>query len=72
MPLPDPLGPSRPKTRQQLEAELLAELKRAETAFHEASPDAKEGAAERYRAALQRFNDVVVARKIPPGWETEL
>lgn len=66
MPAPKLEGPDDRRLREQLEAQLLAELKQAELAFQNAPPDQKEAVAERYRQALQRFNDLILDRK-PPG-----
>ena len=66
-----PEGPLRRPTREQIEDQLLAELKRREAEFHNASPQEKEAAGERYREALERFNDLIVDRKLPPGTATE-
>ena len=65
MPDPLPQGPVRPTDREELERRLLAEVKLWERAFLEAAPDQKEAVGERYRAALQRFNDVILKR--PPS-----
>jgi hypothetical protein len=70
MPDPQPQGPVRPHDREELERKLLAEVKQLEREFQEASPDRKEAVGERYRAALQRFNDVILKR--PPGCAEQL
>lgn len=66
MPAPEPERLHQQQLREQLEAQLLAELKQAEIEFQNASPDQKEAVAEGYRQALQRFNDLILERK-PPG-----
>jgi len=66
MPVPNPQGPYHRQSRERLEQQLMAELKQAESAFHNAPPEQKEEAAERYREALQRFNELILDRK-PPG-----
>ena len=71
MPAPNPQGPYQRQARERLEEQMLAELKQAEVAFQNASPDDKEAAAELYRDALQRFNDLILDRK-PPGSSTDL
>ncbi len=66
--MPEPKPNPRPAPpRQELEETLLAELKQAEADFHNAPPEQKEAAAERYRKVLERFNQVIVHRKMPPG-----
>jgi hypothetical protein len=57
--------------REELEQRLLAELKEAETAFHQAPPGQKEQAENRYRQALERFNEIIVHRRMPPGTAEE-
>lgn len=69
MPAPKPEGPNDRRLRDQLEAQLLADLKQTELEFKNAPPDQKEAVAERYRQALQRFNDLILDRK-PPGSAT--
>jgi hypothetical protein len=54
------------KSRQELEAQLLAELKHAESEFQSAAPDQKDAAGERYRRVLERFNTLILGHKIPP------
>lgn len=54
-------------TRQQIEAELLLQVRRAEAEFRDATSDEKEAASERYRDALQRFSDLILDRRVPPG-----
>ena len=71
MPTPQPQGRPLPQSREELERRLLAELKSAENVFRNAAPDQKEKASERYRAALERFNSLVVDRKMPSGTTTE-
>jgi hypothetical protein len=51
--------------RQQLEAQLLRELKAAEAVFHAALPEQKADASRHYREALDRFNDLILNRKLP-------
>jgi hypothetical protein len=59
--------PPQGRRREELEARLLAELRDAEAAFHRASPDEKPEAENRYRQALERFNEIIVHRRMPPG-----
>ena len=66
MPAPNPLGPSPRQPRERLEEQMLAELKQAEAEFQNAPPDQKEAATERYREALEKFNNFILDRK-PPG-----
>jgi hypothetical protein len=70
MPAPHPQGSYYRQDRERLEEQLLAELKQAESQFQNATPDQKEAAAERYREALQRFNDLILDRR-PPGSSAE-
>jgi hypothetical protein len=70
MPAPNPQGPNPQHSRERLEEQLMAELKRAEYEFQNAPPEQKEAVAERYREALQRFNDLILNRK-PPGCSEE-
>ena len=66
----NPQTPPNRQSREQLEEQLLAEVRQAESEFRNASPDQKEAVAERYRQALQRFNDLILGRK-PPGTSRE-
>ena len=70
MPAPMPQSPHNRQLRERLEEQLLAEVKQAETEFQSAAADQKEVAADRYRQALRRFNDLILNRK-PPGSSTE-
>jgi len=54
--------------RQRLETELLAQVRLAEAEFKQADADHKEAASERYREALQRFSELILDRRIPPGF----
>jgi len=65
-----PLGNRDRQSRERLEEQLLAEVRRAELAFQTASAEEKEAAAEAYRQTLQRFNDLILDRK-PPEKATE-
>ena len=47
-------------SQHQLEAELLTEVRRAETEFKEAGPEQLDLASERYRNALRRFTKLVL------------
>ena len=67
MPAAQPSGNPERESRQELEAQLLAELKHAESEFQRAAPDEKEAAGERYRLVLERFNTFILGHKIPPG-----
>jgi hypothetical protein len=51
--------------RQQLEIQLLRELKAAEAVFLSALPEQKAEASRQYREALDRFNDLILHRKLP-------
>jgi len=62
---PLPQGPVRLTDREELERKLLAEVRLLEREFQEARPAEKEAVGERYREALQRFNDVILKR--PPS-----
>lgn len=39
--------------------EILSELSRATTAYHEAAPDILEAARQQYLEALQKFNNMI-------------
>jgi hypothetical protein len=54
---------SRIAARQQLETQLLRELKAAEAAFHSAQPEEKAEASRHYRELLDRFNDLILNRR---------
>lgn len=58
--------PSVPPNREQIEAQLLAELRRAEMEFREAAPDQKAAAEEVFRKALREFSELVLDPKVPP------
>ena len=60
-----PVDFSQIAVRQQLEAQLLRELKAAEALFHAALPEQKANASRHYREALDRFNDLILNRKLP-------
>jgi hypothetical protein len=51
--------------RQQMEAQLLRELKTAEAVFQSALPEEKAAASRQYREALDRFNDLILNRRLP-------
>ena len=51
--------------RQQLEVQLLGELKAAEAIFQSALPEQKAEASRLYREALDRFNDLILNLKLP-------
>jgi hypothetical protein len=67
MPSPHPNQPPHGRRREELEERLLAELREAEAAFHLAGPEEKPEAENRYRQALERFNEIIVHRRMPPG-----
>jgi len=56
-----------PRPGERIVARLLTELKAAEAAFTRADAPEKEAAGERYRQVLERFNEVIVHRRMPPG-----
>ncbi len=58
-------GARKAKTRQQIEAELMAELEEAEQRLDAACPDAKSQERERFCAALKRFNAFILDGKLP-------
>jgi len=62
-----PSGSPQRDSRQELEEQLLAEVKHAEAEFQSAAPDQREAAGERYRTVLERFNAFILGHKIPPG-----
>ena len=51
---------------QQLEAELLKLVRRAEVEYRQAPAARKEQAGENYRQALARFSELVLDRRFPP------
>ena len=51
----------------QVEVELLTDVRAAEAAFKRAAPDQKEQAGEEYRQALARFSALILDRRFPPG-----
>lgn len=53
---------------QDIEAQLLNELRRAETKFKEAPPNEKPAAEQEFREALRRFSALVLDRKLPSGF----
>lgn len=57
-----PIHISQIAARQQLEAQLLQELKAAEAVFQSALPEQKAEASRHYREALDRFNDLILNR----------
>jgi hypothetical protein len=59
-----PANLSRIAARQQLEVQLLQELKAAEAVFHSALPEQKAEASRHYREVLDRFNDLIIHRKV--------
>jgi hypothetical protein len=67
MPAAQPTGNPERESKQELEKQLLAELKHAESEFQRAAPDQKEAAGERYRHVLERFNTFILGRKMPPS-----
>jgi hypothetical protein len=67
MPAAQPSANPERESRQEIEAQLLGELKHAESEFQLAAPDEKEAAGERYRHVLERFNTFILGHKIPPG-----
>jgi hypothetical protein len=71
MPAAQPTGNPERESRQEVEKQLLAELKQAESEFQSAAPDQKEATAERYRRVLERFNTFILGRKMPPGSSSE-
>lgn len=60
-----PVNASRIAARQQLETQLLRELKAAEAVFHSAQPEEKAEASRHYREVLDRFNDLILNRRPP-------
>lgn len=64
-----PLHISQLAARQELEAQLLQELKAAEALFQSALPQQRAEASRQYREALDRFNDLIVNRGKPGSQE---
>jgi len=52
--------PPGPEMREQIEANLLAELRQAETEFKQANFDQREPAERKFREALRRFSEFVL------------
>jgi len=50
----------------QVEVQLLTDLRTAETAFKQATDDQRETAGEQYRQALARFSALILDRRFPP------
>jgi hypothetical protein len=59
--------PPLPPDREQIEAHLLAELRRAEEEFKQAGPDQKAAAEEVFRKALREFSELILDPRFPPG-----
>ena len=57
--------------RQQIEGELLLELRHAEAEFKGATSDLRPAAEERFRQALRRFSDLILEGRVPPDLETK-
>jgi hypothetical protein len=53
------------RSRQEMEQELFAQVKRAEAEFRSAGPNQKPAAGERYRAVLDEFNTLILGRRPP-------
>jgi len=60
-----PVYVSQIAARQQLETQLLRELKAAEAVFQSALPEEKAEASRQYREALDRFNDLILHSRTP-------
>jgi len=56
---------------QKVEGELLQQVQQAEIEFKQAAEDQKEQAGERYRRALDRFCEVILDRRFPPGFSLQ-
>ena len=54
-------------SRQQIEAQLLDELRSAEAAFKAAPASHKQAAEEHFRKALRRFSELVLDSRMPAG-----
>lgn len=55
-----------PSVWNQIEVQLLTEVRAAEVAFKQASAAQKEQAGEKYRQALSRFTELILDRRFPP------
>jgi hypothetical protein len=62
--LNDDNGARSPKTKQQIEAQLLEELRRHKKEWVTASDDNREAARERFMDALNVFNSFVIYGKL--------
>lgn len=54
-----------PPNWNQVEVQLLTDVRAAEAAFKQASGDQKERAGEIYRQALDRFSELILERRFP-------
>ncbi len=50
---------------QQIELELLGQLRKAEAEFKQAPEETREEAGQRYRVALDQFSHLVLDRRFP-------
>jgi len=56
---------------QRIEGELLDQVREAEIEFKQAPAEQKEQAGERYRRALERFCELILDRRFPPGFSLQ-
>ena len=63
--------PSASPHLQKIEGELLHQVRQAEMEFKDAPEDQKELAGERYRRALDRFCEIILDRRFPPGFSLQ-
>ena len=55
-----------PSIWNQVEVQLLTDLRTAEVAFKQATDEQRETAGEQYRQALARFSALILDRRFPP------
>ena len=53
--------------REQIEAQLLSELREAEAEFRHAATERRGAAEEKFREALRRFSELILEGRVPPG-----
>ena len=61
----DGYGTRQSKTLQQIESELMEELRKSQAEWHGASDDNREAARERFIDTLHAFNTLILFHKRP-------
>ena len=64
----DGSGAHQSKTRQQIETELLDELRQTQAEWCSAAENDRDAARQRFMDALQRFNGVILHKKPPESF----